>query len=154
MPMARGWSIYTAALEKNPLIVKSLTACIILGLGDISGQGIEGSTLEMKRAVDWGRVLRFAIFGLVLQAPWNHAYYLLLDGALPPTPEQPFSRTTFLKVFIDQFVQAPVFTAIIFVFLGILEGKTLSQIRYQLGDQYMETMIANCKLLFDCCRLL
>ena len=40
----------------------------------------------------------------MLQGPWNHAFYLLLDAALPPTPE-PFSVTTFEKVGIDQFVQ-------------------------------------------------
>lgn len=40
-------------------------------------------------------------------------FYVLLDGALPPTPD-PLSTTTFFKVFIDQFVQAPVFTVIIF----------------------------------------
>ena len=39
------------------------------------------------------------------QGPWNHAFYLLLDGALPPTPD-PFTLTTLGKVGIDQFIQA------------------------------------------------
>lgn len=40
-------------------------------------------------------------------------FYVLLDGALPPTPD-PLSVTTAVKVVVDQFVQAPVFTVIIF----------------------------------------
>lgn len=40
-------------------------------------------------------------------------FYVFLDGALPPTPD-PLSTTTAVKVLIDQFVQAPIFTVIIF----------------------------------------
>lgn len=40
-------------------------------------------------------------------------FYVLLDGALPPTPD-PLSTTTAVKVLIDQFVQAPIFTVVIF----------------------------------------
>jgi len=38
--------------------------------------------------------------------PW---FVQVLDGALPPTAD-PFSSTTFIKVAIDQFGQAPIFT--------------------------------------------
>ena len=51
---------------------------------------------------------------MLLQGPWNHAFYLALDAALPPTPD-PFTITTLEKVGIDQFVQAP----IILVGLGL-----------------------------------
>ena len=36
--------------------------------------------------------------------PWNHFFYMALDGAIPPTPE-PFTVVTLEKVGIDQFVQ-------------------------------------------------
>jgi hypothetical protein len=45
---------------------------------------------------------------------------------------------------IDQFIQAPIFTVLIFAFLGLLEGKTLDSIQKQLEDDYQDTMIANC----------
>eukprot|EP00953_Heterococcus_sp_UTEX-ZZ885_P032094 16785-Heterococcus_DN1.PRE.3 len=47
---------------------------------------------------------------------------------------------------LDQFGQAPVFTVIIFLVLGLLEGKSLSDVRTKLNDSYGETMIANWKL--------
>lgn len=40
-------------------------------------------------------------------------FYVALDGALPPTPD-PLSTTTAIKLVIDQFVQAPIFTIVIF----------------------------------------
>lgn len=150
------WDAYNQALEASPLIVKSVTASIILGSADLAGQA-----LERKRAVvdggsgvnngsissiDWARCARFAFFGLVLQAPWNHFYYLLLDGQIPPT-EDPFSATNIEKVMIDQFVQAPIFTVLIFVFLGFLEGKNTESIKSQLQKDYKNTMLANCECL-------
>ena len=145
------WSSYNEALEANPLFVKSVTASVILGAADFTGQLLEKATKgeeardDSNEGVDIARVARFAIFGLVLQAPWNHFYYLFLDGALPPT-EDPFTTTTGIKVVIDQFVQAPIFTVLIFAFLGALEGKSLDAIKKQLDEDYVDTMFANWKL--------
>lgn len=151
------WSSYLTALEADPLLVKSVTAGVILGAADLAGQAIQQATTSDAdgdgepgdasgaNGVDFARFVRFAVFGFVLQAPWNHFYYLLLDGALPPT-EDPFTATTGIKVVIDQFVQAPVFTVLIFGFLGALEGKTVDEVKRQLDEDYAETMLANWKL--------
>jgi len=140
------WTSYNDALEASPLVVKSLTAGVILGSADLAGQVLENKNAqdESELQIDYGRFIRFCIFGLVLQAPWNHFYYQILDGVLPPT-EDPFTATTAIKVVIDQFIQAPIFTILIFVFLGTLEGKSLDSIKKQLDDDYVNTMLANCK---------
>jgi len=136
------WNAYNDALEASPLLVKSVTACAILGAADLAGQAIQskqkGETSE-ESSINWARTVRFAFFGLVLQAPWNHFYYLMLDGALPPTVE-PWTPTTGIKVAIDQFVQAPIFTVLIFSFLGALEGKNLESIKKQLDEDYADTV--------------
>ena len=145
------WTAYNDALQTNPLVVKSVTASVILGAADFAGQAIESaikdegessSSDDDDNGVDFARAARFAFFGLVLQAPWNHFYYTFLDGAIPPT-EDPFTATTGIKVVIDQFVQAPVFTVLIFAFLGFLEGKNAEAIKKQLENDYADTMIAN-----------
>mmetsp|Transcript_72063 Transcript_72063/g.202227 ORF Transcript_72063/g.202227 Transcript_72063/m.202227 type:complete len:228 (-) Transcript_72063:151-834(-) len=136
------WTAYNDALQANPLLVKSVTAGVILGAADLAGQAFEQ---KENKAVDIARTARFAFFGLVLQAPWNHFYYMMLDGAIPPTPE-PWTATTGIKVVIDQFVQAPVFTVLIFAFLGFLEGKSAAAIKAQLDEDYVDTMFANWKL--------
>lgn len=146
--LGEAWSAYNEALQANPLIVKSVTAGVILGAADLAGQAVEKSQKdeqeEEDEGVDFARAIRFAIFGLVLQAPWNHFYYSLLDGAIPPT-EAPFTSTNIAKVGIDQFIQAPIFTVLIFVFLGLLEGKAFDKIKSQLDNDYKDTIIANCK---------
>jgi len=125
---------------------RSVTAAVILGAADLAGQTLENRLNEQEgKSIDILRVTRFAIFGLVLQAPWNHFYYLLLDGTLPPTPD-PFTTTTAVKTLIDQFIQAPIFTLLIFTFLGLLEGKSLEDIQLQLKKDYKDTMIASWKL--------
>ena len=140
------WNAYNDALESSPLLVKSATASVILGAADLAGQALEAKQKEeQESSIDWARTARFAFFGLVLQAPWNHFYYLQLDSALPPT-EEPWTTTTGIKVAIDQFVQAPIFTVLIFAFLGTLEGKNLQAVKKQLDDDYADTMIANWKL--------
>ncbi len=139
------WAAYNTALQTDPLITKSITASVILGAADLTGQALENRS-KISSSIDWARSARFAFFGLVLQAPWNHFYYLLLDGVLPPT-EDPFTATNFLKVVIDQGLQAPLFTILIFVFLGALEGKQLEAIQQQLQKDYKNTMLANCKSL-------
>ena len=150
--LTEAWSSYNVALDTNPLITKSITAGVILGAADFAGQALESKLKTDKGEegsgdIDFARAFRFAIFGLILQAPWNHFYYLLLDGALPPT-EDPFTTTTGIKVVIDQFVQAPIFTVLIFAFLGTLEGKSLEQVKTQLDNDYTDTMVANCKCYF------
>lgn len=148
--VSNAWSAYNIALEEDPLVTKSITAGVILGAADFVGQAFERNQESAiddveEKGVDLARVARFAFFGFILQAPWNHFYYLLLDGALPPT-EDPFTATTGIKVVIDQFVQAPIFTVLIFIFLGVLEGKTYASIQEQLERDYKDTMVANWKL--------
>ena len=64
------WDSYNAALTAHPLAVKSVTASVILGAADLSGQAIENARAEgdTESSIDWARAARFSIFGLVLQA--------------------------------------------------------------------------------------
>merc|ERR1711966_399662 len=148
------WSSYLTALEADPLLVKSVTAGVILGAADLTGQAIqqaitidtdnssESGDESASNGVDFARFARFAFFGLVLQGPWNHFFYLLLDGALPPTPD-PFTLRTLEKVGIDQFLQAPIFTVIILAFFAVVEGKGLGYARTQVSNELGGTLVKN-----------
>jgi hypothetical protein len=61
------WDSYNAALETNPLVVKSVTAGVILGAADFAGQALENRLRREEKDIDYARAARFAIFGLVLQ---------------------------------------------------------------------------------------
>ena len=136
------WSAYNAALvdPSTALLTKSVTAGVIIGAGDAAAQLVEGS--KTGAAFDGARYLRWAIFGLVLQGPWNHAWYLTLDGLLPPT-EDPFSLITLEKVGLDQFFQAPIFTMVILCFFALVEGKGLAFAKNQIQEELGAILIKN-----------
>ena len=119
------WSGYLAALEADPLPVKMATAACVIGAGDATAQLIEN---ERKKLPDAARVARWAFFGLVLQAPWNHVWQNVLEGALPATAS-PWTAVTFEKVALDQGLQAPAFTALVFFFFAALEGAGVDLLR-------------------------
>jgi hypothetical protein len=144
--MSQSWTDYNTILETNPVFVKGVTGFIILSLGDLSGQGIEhlrGPTAYV--GVDWPRVSRFGIFGL-FGAPWSHYYFHHLDTYLPPTPE-PFTKITAVKVFIDQFIQAPILLALMISSLSIMKGTGVHGVKTDMEDNYIATLIANCKFV-------
>jgi hypothetical protein len=68
--LQEAWTSYNNALEANPLLVKSVTAGVILGAADLAGQAIEdiNSGKKVGQDINFARAARFAFFGLVLQA--------------------------------------------------------------------------------------
>lgn len=132
---------YHGWLERHPLLVKCVTAMILLGLANFVEQ-----SLSQYNKLDWVRVLHFAVYGLVLQAPFSHYYYYWLDTTFPPT-EYPWTRRTFLKVVIDQSLQAPLFTLMTFFFLDYVErGLSWHDFVLQVQQRYGPTLIANWQL--------
>ncbi|KAJ8604585.1 hypothetical protein CTAYLR_007633 [Chrysophaeum taylorii] len=129
---SEAWAGYTTLLETAPLATKCVTATVIIGCGDAVAQRIEGN------GVDPARVFRWAVFGLVLQAPWNHVYQNAIDAALP-IPPNPLA----LKVAVDQFVQAPLFTALVFYFFAIIEGRGIEAGTRQIKTTLAETLLKN-----------
>jgi hypothetical protein len=141
------WKMYNELLEKKPLLVKSITATIILGGADLFAQSIDNLLGQQQHhAIDWLRAMRFAALGLV-GAPWSHYYFHYLDHYLPPT-ENPCSFVTLLKVFIDQFIQAPILLAIMICALSLMKGEGVSGMRHDMKDSYVTSLIANCKNFF------
>ena len=134
------WSGYLGLLETAPLTTKAISAGVIIGAGDAAAQTVENA--QKGGDFDFARYLRWAFFGLVLQGPWNHAFYLLLDATFPPTPD-PFTITTLEKVGIDQFIQAPIFTVVILGFFAVVEGKGLGFAKDQVKNELGGILVKN-----------
>ena len=60
------WNSYCQALEKQPLITKSLTSVVGFALGDIVAQATTRSNLRRPKRFDVARTLRMATFGGML----------------------------------------------------------------------------------------
>ncbi len=144
------WENYVLAVEKYPIRTKCLTALILFVASDAFAQVLEfilddGATRTVFD-YDWIRAMRFGAVGL-FGAPWSHYYFYWLDHYLPPSNE-PFTKRTALKVFIDQFVQAPILLAIMIFALSLMKGKGLDAAKEDLSNTFMESLIANCEWHF------
>jgi peroxisomal membrane protein 2 len=139
----RLWRWYDQCLNRRPVVTKSITAGVIVSLGDFVGQCMG---LTSSFTFDFARLARFCTMGMFLQAPVTHYYYLALDHYLPPTPSNPWTWVTFVKLFIDQTTYAPSFLFAVFLYLGLLEGDSWSKIRAQMQEEYVTTLVSNWKL--------
>lgn len=139
------WAGYLSSLEHAPLLTKCLTAGAIFPGADLVAQSLE-SGRGRGMDVDIARMGRWMAFGSLVQAPWNHYWYILLENFLPSSGNNPLSSVTLCKLALDQGLQASIFTVIIFLVLGLMEGKTLGDIDLQLKKDYRSTMISNWKL--------
>ena len=140
------WHRYNDLLEQHPLLVKSITAMIILGGADLCGQGVEhirGHTVP-SGGVDWPRMARFASFGF-FGAPWSHYYFYYLDHYLPPSPK-PCSFRTFLKVGIDQGIQAPGLLLLMIGMLSVMKGESWRGVQHDVSTTYWTALVANWRL--------
>jgi peroxisomal membrane protein 2 len=161
--ISRIWYAYYDSLQRHPILVKSITAFVLLLLADLLAQGVENirgiahlyhlhdTAIEMTddvmpstSPINWLRALRFGIFGF-LGAPWAHYYYHWLDLALPPTLN-PWSWTTLIKVTIDQGIQAPVMLALIISGLAFMECRGWDGITTDMHQQYVDALIQNWKI--------
>ena len=70
--LAATWRAYTTALERQPLLAKSMTAGLVGGLGDLVAQWI---TRSPGTPVDVERFLAVAFDGLLVSGPGLHLGY-------------------------------------------------------------------------------
>ncbi|KAK9853609.1 hypothetical protein WJX84_009969, partial [Apatococcus fuscideae] len=138
------WNSYCQALEKQPLITKSLTSVVGFALGDIVAQATTRSNLRRPKRFDVARTLRMATFGGAVGGPMGHYWFQYLDKAvLPLAPKSP--AAVFSKIGLDQLIMAPVGTLIFFASQQLMQGQPQT-IRSQVKDKLWPTTVAGYKL--------
>jgi hypothetical protein len=141
------WKWYTFQIEDRPLVTKAITAGILVGMGSFASQCLP--ILYQKEltisSINWYQTWEFCLMGVLLQAPVTHYYYIFLDDFLPPTPT-PWTSVTLIKLLIDQLIFAPTFLAAVFIFLDVMDGKSIEGIRHHLISDWCSTIVANWKL--------
>mmetsp|Transcript_8111 Transcript_8111/g.17483 ORF Transcript_8111/g.17483 Transcript_8111/m.17483 type:complete len:271 (-) Transcript_8111:156-968(-) len=119
-PLVAFWNAYNSQLAARPILIKALTSLVGFALGDILAQ----SVLNKDEEFDSARLLRMALFGLLVHGPTGHFFYGAMDRAIPGTE----AWKVVTKVAIDQIAWAPIFTVGFFTFIGLLEGNSTDQI--------------------------
>lgn len=125
---------YSQKLDSHPLVTKCLTGCLILGNGDVLSQYIEG-----QETWDARRTLRFALIGLVFEAPALHYWYQYLKKVFPGRTTQSIAK----RVLWDQLAFNPPYLVIFLTSVWAMEGKGLAEIPDLLKNTFPSAIIAN-----------
>ena len=110
------WQNYLTLLDEKPVFVKSLTSLFGFLIGDICAQLIVGSNYDLHRT------LRMTLFGILMDGPIGHCWYLFLDtNIFPEASKEP--KAIVAKTVLDQLFWAPFFTCVFFTFNQTLQVR-------------------------------
>ena len=154
-PFVLLWTRYLAAIEKRPLLVKSIT-CGVLSFGaDVICQSNEQYMKKKAKKeevivdmfeYDMPRLFRFTFLGVVMVGPLLHYWYGFLCSKIPGTHLLP----TVQRLACDQLLFAPfVILPAFFSANLILEGRP-ENIAPKLQSDWLSTVFANWALWVPC----
>mmetsp|Transcript_41713 Transcript_41713/g.163705 ORF Transcript_41713/g.163705 Transcript_41713/m.163705 type:complete len:251 (-) Transcript_41713:54-806(-) len=120
------WKNYLYALERWPIVVKCVSGGVLTMLGDVAAQALES---RGKGSWDARRTLALTTTSLLLTTPIYHFVYQFLEARFPAAVG---ARNLITQVVLDQLIVCPLYFPVFFSGSGMLEGKTLQEIREQI----------------------
>ncbi|KGB78800.1 hypothetical protein I307_01704 [Cryptococcus deuterogattii 99/473] len=140
---SRLWNRYTTALRERPLRTKMIQSGVLFIAADIVAQfGIEGKSLRSAISGEEGdevyeplRTARLASYGTFVFAPLAHIWLSMLERISLS------NRWTSLasKVILDMTVWSPCVTFMFPTSLGLLEGKSIKEVRHKVAMGWFPT---------------
>ncbi|KAL4431310.1 hypothetical protein ABPG75_006566 [Micractinium tetrahymenae] len=139
----RTWGSYIKSLESRPRATKSFTSVCAAILGDALAQHIANNGKGGDWEYDWARTTRLAMFNAGMGV-LGHEYYKVLDGrVMPHASKSPCAVMS--KLVIDQFLFAPVCTAVFYFYKVATEGRPREYFP-ELQEKYVPTLLAGYRL--------
>mmetsp|Transcript_31854 Transcript_31854/g.53743 ORF Transcript_31854/g.53743 Transcript_31854/m.53743 type:complete len:338 (+) Transcript_31854:173-1186(+) len=117
---------------RKPIVVKAMSSAVGYSLGDFIAQVL---TFKFKLP----RILRMALFGLLVHGPLGYMFYSWLFQTLEGAEE----NTVLKRVFVEQVTFAPVIAAQLLVFSGIFMGKAPYQIYRSFQPHFFYLLISS-----------
>ncbi|CAM9204459.1 unnamed protein product [Scytosiphon promiscuus] len=118
---------YAEALGTRPLIFKCITSALVGGVGDIIAQALSWAFRgDVSGSIFWHdtETLAVAVDGFLVNAPFLHFAYALLDRWLPAQESPTFALA---QVLVDIFILSPIYALSFIVTTGLLEGKSMEK---------------------------
>ncbi|KAG2385977.1 hypothetical protein C9374_003126 [Naegleria lovaniensis] len=153
---------YLNMLETRPILTKSVSSSILVGLGDVLTQTLEHdhhkhpssssntTTSTTSFTLDYVRTLKMASFGIVLIGPTLHLWYKFLDrfvakkypvGYILSKTERTLNAAR--QMFVDQTIFAPFALFQFLAYMGTIEGKSFDSILEKMKQDMWPTLIVN-----------
>jgi len=151
IPIAR---FYQQSFETHPYRTLAVTNGSLNALGDIVAQASQRAlgdkAIEEQHRYDLARTFRFFCFGFGL-GPFIGKWNLFLERRFPlrtvaGSAGKVSARALSKRVAMDQLVMAPAGIAVFIGSMGIMEGRSLSQIQQKAADLYIPALTANWKV--------
>ncbi|XP_063171877.1 peroxisomal membrane protein 2 [Candoia aspera] len=109
-------------------------------LGSLLSQVIGRS--QKKRSFDWQEPLQFAVYGFLFTGPHSHYFYLHLEQRIPSDASFALLRC----LLVDHLIVSPVFVALFFLVMNVLEGKGMSAFSRKMKSGYWAALKMNWKV--------
>ncbi|KAL6756627.1 hypothetical protein V8C86DRAFT_2644125 [Haematococcus lacustris] len=123
------------ALRMHPVARAALTSGSLMAVADIACQRLTCSPSQPFRC-DWRRVARFGLVGATLHGPFFYWGLAALDKRFG-------AATTILtavkKTATGQVTLFPTYLAGFFLYMGLLEGRSLADAAARLSDRFLPT---------------
>ena len=145
---------YMTALEEYPILTKSLTTGIIQFFGDCVAQRYEqqqekeATPIHSKKVYDLRRGLSLFADGLLISGPLMHYCFEWMEDAWPTTEggdvvglSRPMA--TLCHVFVNDYIIDSIYLALSFVFTGVVEGYSLTEVARMFRKDYGATVRAS-----------
>ena len=145
MAFVRGLAQWYDRLNTTrPLATKSLTSALMLGGSDLCCQRLQSTVLARggggsEEPVCLSRAARMASWGLLVNGPLGHLFYVGLDRLVT----LPGVLGIATKVAIDQAAWTPPLTMLFFVYEGCLQGEAAADASATAQRKLWPTLCAN-----------
>ena len=128
-----GWHEYESVLSHHPIATKSATSATVYAIGDVISQQTEG----IQKDLDYMRVLRSMLAGMIGHGPLSHFWYNLSEGVF--TNYLHFTEWwAFLpKIVADQALFGPFWNNSYILLLGLMKQDSWDAI---FGDMKRTTI--------------
>lgn len=102
-------------------------------------EGTTATSSTSGHGHDYTRTKNMLVVGL-LQGPFHHCFYTMLDRVLPGRN----AKSVVKKTLLDQSIASPVCLAIFFIGLGVLESRKVGEMCKELKLKFCETWKVDC----------
>ncbi|XP_044754931.1 mpv17-like protein 2 [Coccinella septempunctata] len=120
------------AFGKYLLFTNIISSGVPMFFGDLIQQEIEYQHNKLAERYDYKRLGRMLLIGLAV-GPVHHYFYVNLNRYLPGKS----MKNIFKKIMTDQLLMGPACIMIFFTGLGLLEGKSLSNINDEIKSKFL-----------------
>jgi len=132
--MAFVFQAYMHQLRVNTLRTQMLTSAVVMGLGNvITQQGVNKRGWDKH---DWKATARFSAYGCFCFTPVANRWHYLMNRLKYDS----LIRTTITRLAIDMTLFAPFATTWFFLWMGVLEGRSFSDIRARLSQNFSKIL--------------